>query len=210
MTRDWSNGAMKPSLEQLAAYADGELDAASRRQCADWLATHAEAAAEIDAWRRLARVWAASAPTEPGPAVWTTTLDRIGQALPSDPATPARTGRKFVLWASLLTASAAAVLAVSLSAWLSRPAPDASGDPDEAPYLVAAAHEVFIISMDVKDTDALVVGSPPVHGPLEFAAFEDIILVQAQPPHAGAQEPLLDEQLALPMILAQPAPWEGR
>jgi anti-sigma factor RsiW len=209
MTRDWTNGAMKPSPEQLAAYADGELDGASRRQCAEWLAGHPDAAAEVETWRRLSRGWQAGAPEEPGPAAWTAALDRIEKSLPAGPPAPVR-GRKLFLWASLLTAAAAAILTVSLSARLFRTVPDAPADPDDEPYPVAEAHEVAIISMDVKDADALVVGESPVHGPLAFAAFDDIILLDTKRMHEDAPQPLLDEQLALPMIVPQPAPWEVR
>jgi hypothetical protein len=207
MTRDWTNGAMKPSPEQLAAYADGELDAASRRHCAEWLAGHPEDAAEVETWRRLTRLWQASAPDEPGPAVWAAALDRIEKTLPAGPPAPVR-GRNLFLWASLLTATAAAILTVSLSARLFRSVPEVPSDPVDEPYLVAEAHEVTIISMDVKDTDALVVGESPVHGPLAFAGFEDIILLNARGMHDDAPQPSLDEQLALPMIVPQPAPWE--
>jgi anti-sigma factor RsiW len=211
MTRDWTNGAMRPSPEQLAAYADGELDAASRRHCAEWLAGHPEAAAEVETWRRLSRLWQSNAPEEPGPAVWAATLDRIEKSLPAGPPAPARPGRKLYLWASLLTAAAAAALAISLSARLFQSVPDVAADPDdEQPYPVAEAHEVAILSMDAKDADALVVGESPVHGPLAFADFEDIILLDAKRMHEDAPQPQLDEQLALPMIVPQPAPWDVR
>ena len=44
-------GGAVPSPGQLAAYVDGELDAAACRQVEAWLATHPEAAAEIEAQR---------------------------------------------------------------------------------------------------------------------------------------------------------------
>jgi anti-sigma-K factor RskA len=211
MTREWTNGAGKPTPEQLAAYADGELDAASRRHCAAWLENHPEAAAEVETWRRLNRLWQASAPEEPGPAVWAATCDRIEKSLPSGPPVIVRPRRKLFLWASLLTAAAAAALTISLSARLFHAVPGVLTDPEEEPYPVAEAHEVAIISMDVKDADALVVGETPIHGPLAFADFDDIILVDAKRLQHDAPQPwLVDEQLALPMIVPQPPPWEGR
>lgn len=212
MTRDWSHGAKKPTPEQLAAYADGELDAAARRQCADWLDAHPDAAAEVEAWRRLARVWESAAPPEPGPAAWDAALGRIANSLPGDSRGPVRAGRRFILWSSLLAAAAAAALTVSLSAKLFRVVPaDSSDDPNERePYPVATADEVTIISMDIRDTEALVVVLPPIHGPLDFAAFEDIEVVETLPPHQDAAAPRLDVQLALPMVFPQPAPWEER
>src|SRR5262249_57120343 len=114
---------------------------------------------------------------------------------------PARVagGRRLSLGPRSSPAAAAAALTVSLSARLFRTVPDAPADPDDEPYPVAEAHEVAIISMDVKDADALVVGESPVHGPLAFAAFDDIILLDTKRMHEDAPQPLLDEQLALPM-----------
>jgi hypothetical protein len=211
MTRDWTNGAKKPTPEQLAAYADGELDAVARRECADWLGDHPDAAVEVEAWRRLARVWESAVPPEPAPAAWDAALGRIEKSLPGNPRGPVRAGRRFILWSSLLATAAAAALTVSLSARLFRPSPVGPGDPGELePYPVATADEVTVISMDVRDTEALVVALPPIHGPLDFAAFEDIELVQADRLHQDAEAPHLDLQLAVPMIVPQPAPWEGR
>src|SRR5205823_2431220 len=50
-------GGEVPSPGQLAAYVDGELDAAACRRVEAWLAAHPEAAAEIEAQRRLADLW---------------------------------------------------------------------------------------------------------------------------------------------------------
>src|SRR6266851_9870762 len=100
MTRDWTDGAMKPSPEQLAAYADGELDAASRRDCAEWLTSHPEAAAEVESWRRLAGAWESTSPTEPHLATWADTFHRIEKALPSGPPFRVRPRRSFFLLAS--------------------------------------------------------------------------------------------------------------
>ena len=98
-----------PSPEQLAAFLDGELDAADRSRVEAWLAGHPAAAAEIDGQRRVA----ACGPTTrrpsqappPGRPLWPASgLD-----------CPCRGRRRLprTLW---LGAGAAAVLLAALSA----------------------------------------------------------------------------------------------
>src|SRR5205823_14557981 len=57
-------GGDGPSPGQLAAFVDGALDPAASRQVEAWLAAHPEAAAEVEAQRRLAALWRAT----PAPA----------------------------------------------------------------------------------------------------------------------------------------------
>ena len=82
-------GGPVPSPGQLAAYVDGELDAAGCRQVEIWLAAHPEAAAEVEGCRRLARLWQSAAPPEPAPAAWAAAWGRVEAALPMR--APART-----------------------------------------------------------------------------------------------------------------------
>ena len=96
-----------PSPEQLAAFLDGELDAADRARVETWLTTHPNAAAEIDGQRRVARLWADNPPPEPGPAAWATALAGVRARLPVP--RPRRLPR--TLW---LGAGAAAVLLAAL------------------------------------------------------------------------------------------------
>src|SRR5439155_11335577 len=61
----------------LAAFLDGELSADDRRRVQDWLATHPEEAALVQAHRNLLRVWREAAPPEPGEKAWREVLAQI-------------------------------------------------------------------------------------------------------------------------------------
>src|SRR5262249_33300837 len=123
-----------PSPEQLAAYADGELDrcgstAPLKRRIEVWLADHPGAAAALEAQQRLDRLWKSSRPAEPSDLAWDQLWQRIKQA-PSDH--PGKSGRRWtarrVIWATaLLVTAASLVLAVTLS-----PRDPADPSPPEA------------------------------------------------------------------------------
>src|SRR5436190_5975510 len=82
----------RPFPEILAAYADGELDAAGRARVETWLARHPEAAADLDAqreWsRRNRRLWQSAAGPQPSDARWSRLFSSIQQALTAPPAQP--------------------------------------------------------------------------------------------------------------------------
>src|SRR5438270_6339912 len=79
----------RPFPELLAAYADGELDAAGRARVEAWLAEHPEARDEIEAQRRLSRrnrhFWQATAGPQPSEASWLRLLARVHEALTASP-----------------------------------------------------------------------------------------------------------------------------
>src|SRR5262249_52794677 len=54
----------------LAAYVDDELGPAECLRLEAWLDTHPEAAAEVEAMRRLDRAWEETAAPRPSPDVW--------------------------------------------------------------------------------------------------------------------------------------------
>ena len=70
----------RPFPELLAAYADGELDAAGRAHVEAWLAEHPEAHAELETQRNLSRkhgrLWQTSASASPGEKSWSRLLVR--------------------------------------------------------------------------------------------------------------------------------------
>jgi anti-sigma factor RsiW len=76
-------GAFHP--EYLAGYVDGELDATARREVDAWLSGHPDAAADVEAQRRLAALWRESSSALPPAAKWERVLARIASALPSRP-----------------------------------------------------------------------------------------------------------------------------
>jgi anti-sigma factor RsiW len=204
MTRNWTNGAKKPLPEQLSAYLDGELDAAASRECAAWLAAHPEAAADLDGWRRLNRVWETTAPPEPSSAAWSSVLAGIEKAVPRRPPLPVPKGRTILRWVAGLVAAAAVVAALLSARTLLQPPQQPDQTPEVAltPYPVAEAHEVVILSMDARDVDALVVARPPVTGPIVFAAHEDIRIIGTAPWPGDGSVPQLGKDMDLPMIVA--------
>jgi anti-sigma factor RsiW len=85
--QDWTDPdrGRTPTPEPLAAFVDGELDSGSSAWVESWLIDHPEMAVEAEAWRRLARVWAETAPPDPGPVAWARIRAGIEVALPSRP-----------------------------------------------------------------------------------------------------------------------------
>jgi AcrR family transcriptional regulator len=206
----------EPTPEQLAAYADGELDGRPaleplRRRVEAWLARHPDAAAEVEAQRRLARLWQATPPPEPSEAAWNDVLERLERV----PRTPAETGRRraaarVALWAGAALAASAA--AVWLALTLSRPghvppAPPEPGGQERAvnprpapeadePFPVATAEEVEILSIKGDDTETVLVGELPVSGSLVMADPGEVELTRAEPQVRMGDGP--------PMVWVQP------
>src|SRR5262245_35162523 len=82
----------RPFPELLAAYADGELDAAGRARVEAWLAEHPDALVELENQRKLSRtnteLWQSSAPASPGERSWARMIVRVHTALTHRPAAP--------------------------------------------------------------------------------------------------------------------------
>lgn len=209
-----------PRPEQLAAYVDGELDDSACQQIEGWLAEHPEAAAEVEAQRRLVRLWQEGLPPEPVEDDWVTTLARIETSLP--PVAPVPAGAS-TPWRSvtrlLLTRAAALLLAVLLAGGgvaalvlavlLSRPVsqnPTALSETSE-PFPVVLAEEVEIISMQGSDIAALVVGAPPAKGPYELLCRGEVTLLHIEPDEDD-MIPLvtMNDNSTAPMIVA-PLAW---
>jgi anti-sigma factor RsiW len=206
-------GAWPPTPEQLAAYVDGELEAASRRQVEQWLATHPEAAAEVEAQRRLLALWRKLPACEPAEVEWAATLTRILAACE----TPARpvVGQRLAWTAAALTALAATV-ALALLGGPSRrsethPRPQLVVVPAVEPLPVTTSAAVEIISMDAADASLLVIGQPPVNEPLVLAAAGEIQLDKLEPDEDG-MVPLFADAPGpdAPMIVVPATPRGGR
>jgi hypothetical protein len=151
-----------PSPEQLAAYADGELDrcgstAPLKRRIEVWLVDHPGAAAELEAQHRLARLWKTSRAPEPSDLAWDQLWQRIKQAPPHHPGKPGRlwTTRRIIWAAALLATAASLVLAVTLSR--RDPAGPSSPEADLEPFPVALAEDVDIFEVHGGDTQTLAV-----------------------------------------------------
>lgn len=142
----------------LAAYVDGELDAAGRERVEAWLDAHPDARADVETQRRLQRWLDADPVPEPAAHAWDTTLDRIEAALlPAGRRVRGR--RRPWLWAVGLATAAAVLLAVWVASNRQRPAPDPVPTPEVLD--VVAEADVVIDEMDPSDAAALVVGRRP-------------------------------------------------
>jgi len=175
-----------PTPEQLAAYADGELDghdalAPLRQHIEAWLALHPEARAELEAQRHLRRIWDETTPPEPSEAAWRRLLAR----LPAQPAKtqPATHGR--ARWI------AAAAIAAAISLFFAfrpgeHPRPPANNPQtqraaeldDGATFEVATADEIEVLSVDGRDTHTLAVRDLSIRSLLELLGPGEMTLMQ--------------------------------
>jgi anti-sigma-K factor RskA len=168
--------------ELLAAYADGELDAAGRARVEAWLAAHPEARAELENQRKLSRtnskLWHTSSPPSPGERSWSRLFVRVHTALANRPATaePTRGAPRFRFGAAALAAAAAVLFAIGLFR-PGEPAPvDPSPSSDETVLVMADPADIDIQSIQDADTELLVIGQPPLIGLVVLAAPGDIQL----------------------------------
>jgi hypothetical protein len=174
-------GDGKPTPEQLAAFADGELSGAARRAVEDWLAAHPDDLAFVESLRDLDQVWLDTAPPEPREDTWAPVLARIGDAASK----PAHRGRRVAgfAWIALALGATAATLAISIG--LTRTPPE--GSPPTAPEVArqtlpfATEDDVEIISMEADDAKVLVVGDPPHRGAIVMASAKDVTVHQSAP-----------------------------
>src|SRR5262249_22430352 len=135
-----------------------------RTEVERWLADHPEARSEVDAHRRLAAMWQASQPREPDEGTWAAVLAGIQLRIPV--ASPVLPRRRFPLgWIAGL---AAAVLVAVIFFAIDR------RSQDDSPFPAASHEDIVITSLSDTDSDVLLVGQPPVPGPLALAAPGDI------------------------------------
>lgn len=166
MTQEWN--PLQPTPEQLAAFADGQLQGTERERVEGWLFEHPDASAEVESYRRLARLWQTAPIPQPPAEAWDRTLQRIKDRLPVD--------RRFP-WGGLagLGAAAAILVGLLLPQWLG---PRTQYRGEAMPFPVVAAQDVTIISMDAADIDKLVVARPPVDlREIAFANHDDVRLI---------------------------------
>jgi anti-sigma factor RsiW len=189
----WNRDDAGPPPELLAAYADGELDAEQTRAVEAWLASHPEAAADVEGQRRLAGLVRQAAPAEPAQANWDAVRARIEGALAG--AARKQRRRRLLPWVMLTAAAAAAVL---LAVLLPRPTPTAE------PFPIVSADDVEIVSLDADAGQALVVGEPPVREALALLGPHEVEQVEFQGNVDGMDPLYLQEGAAAPMIIMMP------
>jgi anti-sigma factor RsiW len=213
-----------PTPEQLVAYADGELGPDAQARVEAWLLAHPEARAEVDAHRRLLRLWEATSPEAPSPDRWSAALSRIEAGLARQGPDERRHPRgrwPFRLIAGLVAAAAAVVGVLVARPWLTgrpandpppvvkkaeRPASDVVLDPEDAgsePWAVVSASEVDVEITIRHDDDAnavVMVGGPlmPTFG---VAAPEDSIEVHEARPSEWDGPTAQLKQKPMPMLV---------
>jgi anti-sigma-K factor RskA len=157
-----------PTPQQLAAYVDGELGPADRAVVDAWLGAHPDARDDVEAQRRLLRQWQAAATPVPDEAAWAGTLARVEAGL-AEAAREQAGSRQLAVALRLVGALAAAAAVVVLALALGQ-----HFTPRKPPLPVVTADDVQILSIEGDDVGALVVGEPPVQGPLTLASADDV------------------------------------
>ncbi len=204
MSRKMGDNDWAPSTEQLAAYADGELgrcvhDLGLRERIEEWLAWHPQACNEVDAQRRLTRLWLKTAAEEPSEAAWSAAWSKINN--PPRRADRKRDwlGRRWGWAAVVLFTAASVMLAIQLTSVLTTEAPVAS-DPEE-PFPVAAGTEIEVLRIDGDAIGALVVGSLPFATPFPAASSDEVEVLRV---NGADTDALVVGELPLhgPMVLA--------
>lgn len=195
MTQEWNR--LKPTPEQLAAYADGQLYGPERERVESWLLHHPDASAEVESYRRLARMWETASAPEPPADAWDRTLDRIKDRLPGN-----RRAAPAFPWGSGLAGLAAAA-AVLVAMLLPRSlGPGRLTYPGEVvPFPVISPDDVNVISMDAADIEQLVVAKPPVElRDIVFANHDDVKLLGQPDPDIRLEDwfaPMIVDPLAV-------------
>jgi hypothetical protein len=166
-----------PSIEELAAFLDGELASDDWTRVQDWLANHPADAALVEDHRNFLRFWRESTPAEPSEKAWGEVFARIeagSHQAGANLRTSLRRSRQIRV-GLLGTAAAAAVILAIVAPW--REPPDIV-DLDGFP--IATADDVDLVSMEGNDAQLLVVGNPPVHEPMELVASSDVTLIRIE------------------------------
>ncbi|HEX4610848.1 MAG TPA: hypothetical protein VH092_21845, partial [Urbifossiella sp.] len=179
-----------PWPDVLAAYADGELDAAGRAVVERWLDAHPGAHNCVRAQRALSpenwRLWRDAEPPMPDESVWENARDAIaaGIARQAEPVALLRSRRR-VGRVLAVVACGLALFVTSVGAFgpwfLPRPVagagPESSDDqPAEFAVLpIATDTEVDVQRVDVSGGGGwLPVGGMPLSGPLTLATADDV------------------------------------
>jgi hypothetical protein len=178
---DW-----QPDPQLLAAYFDGELDGRAdvHVRIEAWLAAHPEAVQDWDELKKLLRETA-----------WQMMRERIEVGRPA----AAPRSRRLLLATAVVAASVVLVIGVLFGAWRSLRTPDSAlvkapqqkmpEDSDFEVFPVALASEITILRIEGADVDAVVVGTFPVSGPMEWADPGDVCVKCKCPRVCVRQDP---------------------
>jgi anti-sigma factor RsiW len=203
MTRNWHNPD-RPTPAELAAWVDGELEAADAARVEAWLADHPDEAADAESSSRLAGLFRDHPPPEPSSAAWDRTFSRIaaGAARPRRPRWP--------VLLILGLAGAAAILAAVAATGSLWPKPGRmkdggpvvklpADDDNDEPLAVATAGEIDVLNMDAKDAGRVMIG--PLLDPFEIASPDDVDLVAAEEDDEGGMPKLQKGQYLMVVVV---------
>jgi hypothetical protein len=171
-------GGSTPTPERLAAYADGELHGSERAAVEAYLEVCPQAAAEVEALRKLACQCRRTAAPEPSPDAWETVLNHLHEKLPPRPLPFPRPARRRP-YIPAVGAAAAVLAAVMLghAFWPGAPVPLDSPATLTGPIELVDARDVEVISIYDGDTGSMLVGEAPLREEIVLAGPGDVTLV---------------------------------
>lgn len=185
--------------EMLAGYADGELSAADRLTVEAWLAADAAAQTELETQQRLSHknveLWTKVAPPMPSDAVWSRVLSSIDAGVqPAMPSVNYRTSgpRGRNRWAVAVAAVAAMFLIAIGYNFFPNTSHNINGlySANDV-FQIARADQIDILSVQ-GDDDMIVVGRPPLAGPMDLVTVGDTELwATASEPTDTPSKPLV-------------------
>jgi anti-sigma factor RsiW len=191
----------RPNPEWLAAYLDDELDQKTREKVEEWLAGDATARADLEGQRRLLKQWRETTPAEPAAAAWSALLANLEKA-PRQLPKPWRFWNS-PGWVAGILACTAAALWLALSLTSPRDVTPQGDDVSEAaPFAVATADEIEILSVEGADHPSVAVGEMPVRGPLELLAPGEMTVTSVQPDARDNMTPVVPQASDTPMFWA--------
>ena len=185
----------EPTPEMLAAFFDGEFEgrdevASLRKRLEGWLAENPKAQEELAEYRRLRQFWLDTTPAEPQRDQWDRVQSRLECFCPA-PVVSRSPERRARPWMRALLLLGAACVLVGFILFANRPHNDlrVTIPEDEAPYPVAAEHEVVILRVEGADTNTIVVGLLPIKGLLELLGPGEVTFTSVQPHERDSMVP---------------------
>jgi hypothetical protein len=165
----------------------------------EWLSKHPETEGELADLQNLRELYQSVSQPEPDETSWQATQTRIHEAASAVVEVRRRAPRPF--WFLFGATAAAAILAFLLtrSLWMPTLTP---GPLAEEELPVAEDKDISIVSMEARDVVFLVVGQPPISGPLEFAKPEDIQVIHCERCPFSGEKAQWEPQGEVPMFVS--------